>query len=246
MTHPDRASASVRLLVVEDDDLLKDALATSLRQAGFEVDCESSGLGADTALTDRAYSLVILDVGLPQMDGFEVLRRLRERGQRLPVVILTARDSIEDRVQGLELGADDYVLKPFHLSELEARVRAHLRRTLNSKRQKLSFGPLELDLGTHLALLADRPLELTASEWRVLELLVHEAGKVATKEQLRYACGGREDRVSVNALESQVSRLRSKLQVSHLEIQRVRGLGYLLRATKRHESRLSLEAKKAK
>ena len=98
MTRPDRASASVRLLVVEDDALLRDALARSLRQAGFEVDCESSGLGADTALTDRAYSLVILDVGLPQMDGFEVLRRLRARGQRLPVVILTARDSIEDRV----------------------------------------------------------------------------------------------------------------------------------------------------
>ena len=228
MTHPDRASASVRLLVVEDDDLLKDALATSLRQAGFEVDCESSGLGADTALTDRAYSLVILDVGLPQMDGFEVLRRLRERGQRLPVVILTARDSIEDRVQGLELGADDYVLKPFHLSELEARVRAHLRRTLNSKRQKLSLGPLELDLGTHHALLADRPLELTASGWRVLELLVQRAGKVVTKEQLRYACGGREERVSVNALEVQVSRLRWKLKASGLDIRLVRGLGYVL------------------
>ena len=228
MKHSDPASGGMRLLVVEDDRLLRDALATSLQRAGFEVDCESSGLGADTALTNKTYSLVILDVGLPGMDGFEVLRRLRQRGQRVPVVILSARDAIEDRVHGLDLGADDYVLKPFHLSELEARVRAHLRRTLRGREQKLSFGLLELDVGAHQALLADRPLDLTATEWRMLEMLVRRAGKVVTKEQLQNACEARNEPASLNAVEVRVSRLRSKLDPSDLDIQTVRGLGYLL------------------
>jgi len=228
MKHPDQASACVRLLVVEDDELLKGAISTSLRQAGFEVDCESTGPGADTALTNRPYSLLILDVGLPGMDGFEVLRRLRQRGQQLSVMILTARDAIEDRVHGLNLGADDYVQKPFHLSELEARVRSHLRRTFSGQAQKLSFGPLELDLGTHRALLEERPLELTATEWRMLELLVRQAGRVITKEQLQTACGGREEPASANAIEVRVSRLRSKLEASNVDIQTLRGRGYLL------------------
>jgi DNA-binding response OmpR family regulator len=228
MEHSDTASGAMRLLVVEHDKLLGDALATSLRQAGFEVDCESTGPGADTALTIKTYGLVILEVGLPDIDGFEVLRRLRQRGQLLPVVLISARDAIEDRVHGLDLGADDYILKPFDLRELEARVRAQLRRILSSQAQKLSFGPLELDVGGHRAQLSGRPLELTAKEWRTLELLVRRAEKVVTKAQLQNANGWRDKSSSPNAVEARVSRLRSKLVASNVYIETVRGLGYVL------------------
>jgi len=218
----------MRILIVEDDTLLVESLAAFLRQAGYEVDCESSGPGADAALSRTAYDLLILDIGLPGMDGFGVLYRLRQRGQQLPVLILTARDAVEDRVYGLDLGADDYVLKPFQLQELEARVRALLRRSLVSKERKLTVGALVLDLGARCASCEGTALELTPSEWRILEVLVRRAGKVVTKEQLRGAFASNEDLVSPNAVEVKISRLRTKLAAAGISIRTVRGFGYLL------------------
>jgi two-component system, OmpR family, response regulator len=218
----------MRILIVEDDMLLVESLTAFLRQAGYEVDCESSGPGADAALSRTAYDLLILDIGLPGMDGFGVLYRLRQREQELPVLILTARDAVEDRVYGLNLGADDYVLKPFQLQELEARVRALLRRGLVGRGKKLSLGVLVLDLGGHRAWCDGAVLELTASEWRILEVLVRRAGKVVTKEQLRGACAAHEDLMSPNAVEVKISRLRAKLGATGMSIRTVRGFGYML------------------
>jgi DNA-binding response OmpR family regulator len=218
----------MRILIVEDDVFLAESLTAFFRQTGYEVECESSGPGADSALCNAKYDLVILDIGLPGMDGFGLLYRLRQRAQELPVLILTARDAIEDRVYGLNLGADDYVLKPVQLQELEARVRALLRRSLAGGERKLCFGPLTLDLGAHQASLEGRALALTAGEWRILELLVRRAGRVVPKEQLRDACAGREDLASPNAVEVQVSRLRAKLATTGISVRTVRGFGYLL------------------
>jgi len=218
----------MRILVVEDDSFLAESLTTFLRRVGFEVDCESSGPGADAVLGSGKYDLLVLDIGLPGMDGFGVLYRLRQRGQRLPVLVLTARDAVEDRVYGLNLGADDYVVKPLQLQELEARVRALLRRSLDGGERKLSAGPLVLDLASHQASLGGHALELTAGEWRLLELLVRRAGRLITKDQLRDACASGEELVSPNAIEVQMSRLRSKLASTGIRIRTVRGLGYLL------------------
>jgi DNA-binding response OmpR family regulator len=218
----------MRILLVEDDSFLAESLTAFLAQAGFEVDCESSGPGADAALSNDTHDLLILDIGLPGMDGFGVLYRLRQRGQRLPVLVLTARDAVQDRVYGLNLGADDYVVKPLQLQELEARVRALLRRSLVGQEQKLCFGPLVLDLAAHQASLDGRALQLTAGEWRLLEVLVRRAGRFVTKEQLRDTCASREELVSPNAVEVQMSRLRSKLASTGMSIRTVRGLGYLL------------------
>ena len=218
----------MRILIVEDDTLLVESLSAFLRQAGYEVDCESSGPGADAALSRTNYDLVLLDIGLPGMDGFGVLYRLRQREQQMPVLILTARDAVEDRVYGLNLGADDYVLKPFQLQELEARVRALLRRSLVTRERKLTVGALVLDLGAHCASCEGTALELTPSEWRILEVLVRRAGKVVTKEQLRGAFTSNEDLVSSNAVEVKISRLRTKLGAAGVSIRTVRGFGYLL------------------
>ena len=218
----------MRILIVEDDTFLAESLTAFLREAGYEVDCEFSGPAADSALKHAKYDLVILDIGLPGMDGFGVLYRLRQRAQQLPVLILTARDAVEDRVYGLNLGADDYVLKPLQLQELEARVRALLRRSLVGGERRLSLGELVLDLGAHQALLQGRPLELTAGEWRILEVLIRRAGKLVTKEQLRDICAWRDGLVSPNAVEVQMSRLRNKLASAAVNIRTVRGLGYLL------------------
>jgi DNA-binding response OmpR family regulator len=218
----------MRILIVEDDVFLAESLTAFLRRAGYEVDCESSGPGADSRTNTDKYDLMILDIGLPGMDGFGVLYRMRQRGQQLPVLILTARDAVEDRVHGLNLGADDYVVKPLQLQELEARVRALLRRSLAGGQRKLALGSLVLDLGAFQASLEGQPLELTASEWRILELLVRRTGRVVTKEQLRDACTSREELVSPNAVEVQISRLRAKLAGTEVSIRTVRGFGYLL------------------
>jgi two-component system, OmpR family, response regulator len=226
----------MRLLVVEDDVLLAESLTAFFRQSGYEVDCESSGPGADSALSKTPYDLVILDIGLPGMDGFGVLYKLRQRGQDRPVLILTARDNIEDRLYGLNLGADDYVLKPFDLQELEARVRALLRRSLAGEKRTLSYGPLVLDRDAHRASLRGRTLELTMGEWRTLELLILRVGKVVTKNELGDACTAREEPLSPNAVEVYISRLRAKFEATGVNIRTVRGLGYLLDepAGKRH------------
>jgi two-component system OmpR family response regulator len=221
----------MRLLIVEDDRLLADGLTRSLRQAGFATDTAADGEAADHMLATQAYDLVILDLGLPKFDGFEVLRRLRRRHARsasVPVLILTARDSLEDRVKGLDLGADDYLAKPFELPELEARVRALVRRGKFGSSARLTHGRLTFDTVARQALIDDAPLELSAREISVLESLLVRPGRVVSKEQIADQLTGWGEEVGPNAIEVYVHRLRKKLEAVDVKIRTVRGLGYML------------------
>jgi two-component system OmpR family response regulator len=218
----------MRILIVEDDKVLADALTRYLRQAGYVADAASSGIEADAILATEEFDLVVLDIGLPGMDGLEVLRRVRRRSKYLPVLVVTARDALEDRVHGLDLGADDYLVKPFALQELEARIRAIMRRGQAPEGGKLAYGALVMDTGARRAWLGDHPLRLTAREWLVLEFLVTRAGKIVNKEQIISAIANWDVDVSPNALEVHISRLRSKLEPAGLRIHSIRGFGYYL------------------
>jgi two-component system OmpR family response regulator len=171
---------------------------------------------------------VILDLSLPTMDGLEVLRRLRQRGNLVPVLILTARDKVEDRVQGLDLGADDYLTKPYDLPELEARIRALLRRGQTVAHPQLQVGSLTLDITGHCAALDGAPLELSARELSVLELLMVRSGRVVSKEQISEQLSGLGEEMSSNAIEVYVHRLRKKIEAGNVSIRTLRGLGYVM------------------
>ncbi|MBI3937493.1 MAG: response regulator [Betaproteobacteria bacterium] len=218
----------MRILIVEDDPLLADGLTRSLRQSDYAVDCVGDGVRAGHALASQSYDLVILDLGLPRLDGFEVLRRLRRRGAAVPVLVLTARDALEDRVKGLDLGADDYLTKPFDLPELEARVRALIRRGQSGGGSQLVHGRLQLDTAGRRATLDGAPLELSARELGVLEVLMLRSGRVVNKEQLAEQLYGWDEEVGANAIEVYVHRLRRKLEPAGVAIRTIRGLGYLL------------------
>lgn len=218
----------MRIFVAEDDAVLADGLQQSLRQAGYAVDLVRTGSEADSALLHAVYDLVILDIGLPKLDGFEVLRRLRGRGTVVPVLILTARDAVEDRVKGLDLGADDYLTKPFALQELEARVRALLRRGQSASSAVIPYGPLRYDSSTRQVIVDDTPIELSARELAVLESLLLSTGKVVSKEQLVEKLCDWGEQVGTNAIEVYVHRLRKKLESVGVEIKTIRGLGYLM------------------
>jgi two-component system, OmpR family, response regulator len=218
----------VRILVVEDDAMLAEAVARALRQSAHMVQKAANGVEADRALATSEYDLVLLDLGLPRMDGFEVLKRLRQRRSRVPVLILTARDAVEDRVAGLDLGGDDYLAKPFELAELEARVRALLRRGQSNASAELVHGPLRLDTAGRRLFHGDDPVELSARELSVVELLLLREGRVVTKQQIIDHLYGWEDTSSSNAVEVFVYRLRRKLESRGLEIRTVRGMGYLV------------------
>lgn len=218
----------MRILIAEDDPVLADGLARSLRAVGYAVDAVSDGEQADAALTAQGFDLVILDLGLPRLGGLEVLRRLRARNGTAPVLILTAADSVEQRVRGLDLGADDYMAKPFALSELEARVRALTRRALGANQSLLRHGTLTLDLAGRVAAIGNTPLELSARELGLLAILLQRAGRLVSKEQLvDHLCEWGEE-VSNNAIEVYVHRLRKKLEAGSIRIVTVRGLGYCL------------------
>jgi two-component system, OmpR family, response regulator len=208
--------------------MLAEAIARALTQSGHTVDSARNGEDADHALRASAYDLVLLDVGLPQLDGYEVLRRLRHRRASVPVLMLTVRDSLEDRVAGLDLGADDYLTKPFHLSELEARVRALIRRAHGSASAELVHGPLRLDMAGRRLYCNGQPVELSAREISVIELLLLKEGKVVTKQQIVDHLYGWEDASSSNLVEVFVYRLRRKLEDSGVGIRTVRGMGYLI------------------
>lgn len=218
----------MRILIAEDDPVLADGLSRSLRSAGYAVDMVADGESADSALTAQGYDLLILDLGMPRLAGLDVLRRLRGRGSALPVLILTAADSVEQRVRGLDLGADDYMAKPFALSELEARVRALTRRAAGSPQNLLRHGPLTLDRAGRIAAIEQTPLDLSAREIGLLEILLQRAGRLVSKEQLvDHLCEWGEE-VSNNAIEVYVHRLRRKLEPGGVRIATVRGLGYCL------------------
>ena len=218
----------MRILIAEDDAVLADGLSRSLKAGGYAVDVVASGEAADTALAAQSFDLLILDVGLPRLSGLEVLKRLRARHSPVPVLILTAADSVEQRVKGLDLGADDYMAKPFALTELEARVRALTRRAAGSAQTVLRHGPLTLDPVGHVAYLNDQMLDLSARELNLLEVLLQRPGRLVSKEQLvDHLCSWGEE-VSNNAIEVYVHRLRKKIETNAVRIVTVRGLGYYL------------------
>lgn len=215
----------MRILIAEDDRIIGDGLNRSLRQTGYAVDWVTNGIDADNALTTGTYDLVILDIGLPRMSGLDVLRRLRARKLNVPVLILTALDGTNDRVKGLDLGADDYMAKPFELPELEARVRALTRRSTGTA-PVIQCGALAFDQTDRCALLNGEMLDLSARELGLLEVLMARAGRLVSKDQLvEHMCGWGEE-VSHNAIEVYVHRLRKKLESSGVKITNVRGLGY--------------------
>ncbi|SIR25137.1 response regulator transcription factor [Pseudacidovorax sp. RU35E] len=219
----------MHILLAEDDALLADGLAAQLKGAGFAVEHAPNGAVAEYLLGRHRFDLAILDLGLPLLDGLSLLRNVRAEQPLLPIVVLTARDSLEDRVSGLQAGADDYVTKPFDFPELEARLHALLRRT-RARGSGLQVGGMLLDRDNRRATVGGEAIELSGREWAMLELLAERAGEVVTKDEIVRAWMGDEgDSAAVgNAVEVYVHKLRRKLEKPGLVIRTVRGLGYLL------------------
>jgi two-component system OmpR family response regulator len=219
---------AVRVLIVDDDRALRDALRRALVLAGYDTTLVDSGEAALGEVARSEPDAVVLDIGLPDVDGIEVCRRLRGSGNRVPVLMLTARDAVEDRVRGLEMGADDYMVKPFALAELIARVKVLTRSHQARHGSTLSMGMLTMDLTARRAWIGTEPLELSAREWSVLEYLLGRVGHVVGKEQILQAISAWDDALSENAVEVYVSRLRPKIEPAGLRIRAVRGFGYLV------------------
>ena len=218
----------MRILLAEDDPLLGEALAKHLTHGGHAVDWVRDGAAADAALRAQSFDLVVLDLGLPRLPGRDVLRNMRQRALATPVLIITAADAIADRVAGLDAGADDYLTKPFALAELEARIRALIRRSHGHDQNVLVNGPLAFDTAARTATVAGCNVELSSRELAVLELLLMRCGRVIAKEQfVEHLCGWDQD-VTDNAIEVYVHRLRRKLEPAGVHVQTVRGLGYCL------------------
>jgi two-component system OmpR family response regulator len=216
------------VLLAEDDAAISDPLTRALEREGYDVVVRRDGPGTLQTAMSGSVALVLLDLGLPGMDGLEVCRQLRAARSSVPVLVLTARDAIEDRVRGLDLGADDYMVKPFAMPELTARVRALLRRSLAHGGPRIAHGPLTLDTVARRAFLKNEPLELAAREWAVLEVLLAKVEKIVSKEAIIQAVAGWGEDLSPNAIEVYVSRLRSKLEPAGIKIRTVRGFGYML------------------
>jgi len=218
----------MRVLVVEDDDAIAEALRFALQQSGYAVDRVADGAAADAALKHDTFSLLVLDLGLPKLDGFEVIRRLRARNALFPVLVLSARDTPEEKATCFDIGADDYLVKPFSVVELNARVRALLRRTQGGGQPLLTYGALSFDPANRTATLDGRLLALSVQEVALLEVLIRRFGRVVAKDKLieeLYSYG--EDR-SYNAIEVFVSRLRKKIVGSGLTVRTAYGRGYAI------------------
>jgi len=220
----------MKILLVEDDPTLGEAVMLAIQQAGFAVDWAKDGEQAESALSGYVYDAMLLDLGLPKREGLEVLRHLRKQGVTLPVMILTARDTVEDRVRGLDVGADDYLLKPFALDELLARLRALLRRASGLADTQIHIGRLAFDSVKRQISVDDIPLVLSARELEVFEILLSHAGRVTAKEAIADRLTGWDEGVGENAVEVYIHRLRRKLVGSSVVIRTLRGLGYLLEA----------------
>ena len=218
----------MRILIAEDDSIIADGLCRSLRGSGYAVDRAANGMEADTALVSTAYDLLILDLGLPKLSGLEVLKRLRSRGSALPVLILTAMDGTEDRVRGLDLGADDYMVKPFDVGEFEARVRSILRRQAGLHASDVQIGPVRFDMAARRFHVGEEHLDLPARELALLELFFLRAGRVVGKEAIVQSLTTLDDSLSDNAIEQYVSRLRRRIAPYGLAMKTARGLGYFI------------------
>lgn len=217
-----------RILLIEDDAALSRGLVAALTAEGYSVDPAPDGASALMMASDEPYAIITLDVGLPDMSGFDVLKSLRAKGCHAPVLILTARDEIDDRVRGLDLGADDYLLKPFEPRELAARIRALLRRPQVDPAPIIRVGKLEFDRSHHVARIDGRDLDLRRREWVVLERLLSRVGQVVSKDRLASEVFGYDEPVAPNAIEVYIARLRKKLEPDGPTIRTLRGLGYLM------------------
>ncbi len=218
----------MQILLAEDDAVLSDGISKALKQHGYSVAVYDNGLSAQNAALDSNFDLLILDLGLPKLDGLSVLQTIRTQNKIVPILVVTARDGLNNRVHGLDLGADDYITKPFDLPELEARVRALLRRSNQVKDEELILGELKFDISGRRAFVNSVPLELSAKELAVLEFLMLRPGKVVNKEQLIEHMYGWDEDVTYNAIEVNIHRLRKKLEIAKINIRTIRGLGYLL------------------
>lgn len=218
----------MRILVMEDDPLLARGILAALNAAGYAVDHIDNGRDGLSAALEEDYALVVLDIGLPEMDGLAVLKALRQAGCVIPVMILTARDAIPDRVAGLDVGADDYMTKPFALEEFEARVRSLVRRGQKQPSPMLTCGALSIDRNSTTVTLAGRTVFLRPREYSVLVLLMSRAGKVVQKDRLASAISSFDDALTPNALELHLGRLRKKLEPDGPTIRTIRGVGYIL------------------
>ncbi|GLT16910.1 DNA-binding response regulator [Vibrio zhanjiangensis] len=216
----------MRLLLVEDDKLLGQSMVSSLGHHGYTVDWVEKGTIVTSALKTDDFTAVILDLTLPDIDGLKVLRDIRKNGFKLPVMILTARDDIRDRVQGLDGGADDYLGKPFALEELLARLRVLIRRQSGCAEEIIQVGQLSLSLSKHIVLYNDQPLKLTGHEFKILTSLMTNAGRVLSKEQLQQSLHGWGEGSSDNAIEVHIHNLRRK--APDVIIKNIRGVGYVL------------------
>jgi DNA-binding response OmpR family regulator len=218
----------MRILLVEDDVMLAESICEGLEKGGFSVDHLGAAEPAESALGLTAYDLAIVDIGLPRMSGLELIRRLRLRNIQLPVLVLTARDGLDDRIQGLDLGADDYMVKPFQLPELLARMRALIRRSCSAASSELKCGALRLDLARHIATAFGQVLDLTGREWEILQQLMLASPNVVAKQKMAESLSAWENEITANAVEIYVSRLRQKVQQCGVEIRTIRGIGYRL------------------
>lgn len=214
----------MRLLLAEDDPMIGEAVRAGLHQQGFAVDWVRDGAAAEHALDVAAYDLCLLDLGLPRKEGLQVLAGLRRKGSALPVVILTARDAIDDRVAGLDAGADDYVVKPFELAELAARIRAVLRRKGGRASSSIEHLGVALDTATHEVRRNGRPVELSGREFAVLHALMEHPGRILSRAQLEERLYGWDEEVGSNVVEVHIHSLRRKLGADF--IRNVRGVGY--------------------
>lgn len=222
-----RPARLMRILLIEDDELVADAIVRGLSLAGFTVDHAASAERGRAALSAEHFDLAVVDIGLPGADGLALLGALRNEGKAMPVLILTARDTLADKIRAFDLGADDFLMKPFEQAELAARCRALIRRANLSPSGIVRLGRLTIDLNGHQLQIDAQPVELTRREWLVLESLAHNIGRIVTKERLMQALAGWEQDLTPNAVETHISRLRAKLGAAAV-IRTIRGLGYRL------------------
>src|SRR3989442_8016456 len=218
----------MHILLVEDDSPLAESIAAAMRAGGWRADVSGRGEPVPASLLKDDYDALVLDIGLPGIDGIEPLRRVREQGSYLPVLMLTARDGVDDRVLGLEGGADDYLVKPFALSELLARLRALVRRHELRRSETLVLSALRYDAGARRATIDEQPIRLSARECIVLQYLMIKTGQIVARDQLTALVPGWDAATSDNALELLMSRLRAKIEPGGVRLRTVRGLGYLL------------------